>query len=133
MSSLPKFVPDLDHLNEADENDDFFHPEAKIKLETLQVEEDYNDFEIQNDVFEEPNFPEEEENLPLKRTLRASKRLQDYDVESPVAKKSLTCKSCDKVFRSKASFKRHVPGCFIENGDDVIPATKRRRTRYVTS
>ena len=91
LSSLPNFVSDLDHLNEADENDDFFHPEAKIKLETLQVEEDYNDFEIQNDVFEEPNFTEEEEeSLPLKRTLRASKRLQDYDVESPVAKKSLT-------------------------------------------
>jgi hypothetical protein len=118
-------------LNEGDETDDFFAPEAKIKLETLQVEEDYNDFEIQNEVFEEPNFPDEEEdeNLPLKRTLRASKRLQDYDVESPVAKKSLTCKSCNRVFRSKVSFERHVGVCLTDNGDDGVRSTKRRRTR----
>ncbi len=116
-------------MHEASENDVFFHTESKIKLETLQVEEDYNDFEIHNEVFEEPNFQDEEEedNLPLKRTLRASKRLQDYDVESPLVKKSLTCESCDKVFRSKASFERHVQGCFVENKS--IPTNKRRRTR----
>ncbi len=86
------------NLNGDENVADFFRGHDDDDVDDMKMEEDF-----QSEIFDQqPDF----DTLPLAKSTRSSKRLE--------GKKILTCQNCEKVFRSKLFYERHVETCSVD-------------------